>query len=153
LLNRRQLLAALLPPGSAVPRPGPRDLCPVCGMIVAKYPNWIATALWNDNHANFFDGARDLFRFLHALPHYAPKRRPADLRALTVTEFYDLKPIDAKTALYVAGSDVLGPMGNELIPLSSRDDAREFLQDHHGKRILTFPEITPKLVDSLDALK
>jgi copper chaperone NosL len=30
-------------PSLDTPAPGPRDLCPVCGMVVAKYPHWIAT--------------------------------------------------------------------------------------------------------------
>jgi len=31
-----------------VPKPGPMDLCPVCGMPVSKYPNWVATLVWKD---------------------------------------------------------------------------------------------------------
>jgi len=48
--------------------PGARDLCPVCGMVVAKYPNWIASVVWRDGHAHHFDGAKDMFKFLHDLP-------------------------------------------------------------------------------------
>jgi nitrous oxide reductase accessory protein NosL len=60
-----------------------------------------------------------------------------------VTDYYRVKPIDATTALYVAGSDVMGPMGHELVPLENRDDAETFARDHGGTEILLFDEVTP----------
>jgi nitrous oxide reductase accessory protein NosL len=48
------------------------------------------------------------------------------------------------------GSDVLGPMGHELVPLMSEDDAREFLEDHAGVRILRFDDVDPDLLRDLD---
>ncbi|HHH40277.1 MAG TPA: nitrous oxide reductase accessory protein NosL, partial [Sedimenticola sp.] len=56
----------------ALPKPGPRDTCPVCGMFVAKYPEWVATVLYRDGHAHHFDGAKDLFKYLHDMPRWAP---------------------------------------------------------------------------------
>jgi copper chaperone NosL len=132
------------------PTPGPRDLCPVCGMVVAKYPNWIASVVWRKGHAHHFDGAKDLFKFLFELPRYAPGHRREDIVNITVTEYYDLGRIDARKAFYVIGSDVLGPMGHELIPLASRADAEEFMRDHLGKRILTFEQVSRDLPARLD---
>ncbi|MGQ9653410.1 MAG: nitrous oxide reductase accessory protein NosL, partial [Thermodesulfobacteriota bacterium] len=37
-------------------RPGPKDKCPVCGMFVAKYPDWTAQVLFKDGRSVFFDG-------------------------------------------------------------------------------------------------
>jgi nitrous oxide reductase accessory protein NosL len=159
----RRILAALLlalwaalaaaQGGGAVtiPRPGPRDLCPVCGMLVSKYPNWVAVALYRDGHAHFFDGAKDMFKYLHELSKYAPGRRQEDLAGLWVTEFYGLTRIDARKAFYVIGSDVLGPMGHEPVPFETRADAEEFLRDHKGRQILTFDQITPDVTARLDA--
>ena len=67
------------------------DLCPVCGMIVSKYPNWTATVVWKDGHAHHFDGAKDMFKFLHALPKYAPGHKREDITTIVVTDFYDLE--------------------------------------------------------------
>jgi nitrous oxide reductase accessory protein NosL len=55
-------------PPDQIPKPGDRDLCPVCGMLVAKYPNWIAIVVYRDGHAHFFDGAKDLFKYLGNRP-------------------------------------------------------------------------------------
>lgn len=132
------------------PKPGARDLCPVCGMLVAKYPNWIASLRFRDGHTHFFDGPKDLFKYLHDLGRYAPGHTRADIAAIFVTDFYELKPIAAESAWYVIGSDVPGPMGHELVPLASRADAEEFLRDHKGRRILGFADITPAVLAALD---
>ena len=133
-----------------VPNPGPRDTCPVCGMFVAKYPAWVATVLYQDGHAHHFDGAKDLFKYLFDLPRWAPGHRAEDMTAIAVTEYYGLSRIPAREAWYVIGSDVPGPMGHELVPLATEADAKEFLRDHAGKRILRFDEVTPELPANLD---
>lgn len=155
-MKRRRLLAAglalcaSLAFAQSVPKPGPKDLCPVCGMLVSKYPNWVAVVTWKDGHAHFFDGAKDMFKFLHDLPKYAPKHRKEDIAGIYVTDYYNLERIDARKALFVTGSDVLGPMGHELLPLANRADADDFIKEHKGKRIVAFDQIGPKLPYDLD---
>ena len=137
----------------SAPQPGPKDLCPVCGMIVSKYRNWTATVVWKDGRAVHFDGAKDMFKLLQALPEYARGRTRDDIKTIVVTEFYDLKLIDARQAFYVIGSNVLGPMGHELVPLATKADADDLLKDHLGTRILRFDEITPAIIAKVDAGK
>ena len=137
----------------APPIPGPRDLCPVCGMLVAKYPNWVAIVEHEGGRARFFDGAKDLFKYLFDVPKYGGSGKSAGVVRRWVTEFYGLTRIEARKALFVVGSDVLGPMGNELVPLASREEAEEFLADHKGRRILTFAEVSRDLVEKLDAAR
>jgi nitrous oxide reductase accessory protein NosL len=133
-----------------VPKPGAKDLCPVCGMLVSKYPNWTTVVLYRDGHAHFFDGAKDMFKYLHEYAKYAPKHRKQDIASIQVTEFYSLGKMDAHKAFYVTGSDVLGPMGYEFVPLEKRADAEEFLKDHKGKQILTFEQVTAVVIEQVD---
>ena len=147
------LFALVLPASGAnqpLPAPGPKDTCPVCGMFVALYPDWVATALYQDGHAHHFDGAKDLFKYLLNMPKYAPGHTQADIATIGVTEYYGVTKIDARTAWYVVGSDVLGPMGHELVPLASQAEAEEFLKDHKGRRIVRFDAVTPTLLEQLD---
>jgi copper chaperone NosL len=139
--------------GLVVPKPGPKDLCPVCGMIVSKYPNWVAVVTWKDGHAHFFDGAKDMFKFLHDLPKYAPGHRKELISGIYVTDFYNLERIDARKAFFVIGSDVLGPMGHEFVPLANQVDADDFSKDHKGKRTFRFEQVTPDLPATLDTGK
>lgn len=133
-----------------LPPPGPQDTCPVCGMFVARYPEWITTVQFKDGHADHFDGPKDYFKYLFDMKKYALGRTREQISGMGVTEYYGLKLVDARQALYVAGSDVLGPMGHELVPLMTAADARDFMKDHAGKALLTFDEVTPDLLVKLD---
>ena len=133
-----------------LPKPSPKDTCPVCGMFVAKYPAWVATVLYKDGHAHHFDGAKDLFKYLHDLAKWAPGHAKENIVNIGVTEYYSLAMIDAYKAYYVIGSDVLGPMGNELVPLLTLEDAREFMADHKGVSILRFDQVDATLPEKLD---
>ena len=124
--------------------------CPVCGMFVAKYPNWVAEILFKDGKTVFFDGAKDLFKYYFDIKKYDPHKTKADIASIYVTEYYALTFINANKAYYVIGSDVYGPMGRELIPFKDLSECEEFMSDHKGKRVITFKEITPKLIDTLD---
>jgi nitrous oxide reductase accessory protein NosL len=136
-----------------VPDPGPTDTCPVCGMFVTKYPDWVATLVFKGGPVLHFDGVKDLFKALFDLPRYVPGRTAEDIQTIAATEYYGLAQVDARTAWFVLGSDVLGPMGHELIPLANEEDAREFMQDHQGQRILRFEEITPEVIRELDGAR
>ncbi len=145
------LLALALPAwAGAFPDPAPHEMCPVCGMLVSKYPDWTATVVYRDGHAYHFDGAKDLFKYLFDPKRYDRGHGAGDIERIGVTEYYEVKRIDAHQAWFVIGSDVLGPMGHELIPFASRADAEEFLRDHHGRRILRFDEVKQNLPGKLD---
>ena len=138
--------AGSLPPLS----PGPGDKCPVCGMFVAKYPDWIAQVRFADGQTAFFDGVKDLCKFYFDIGHYRPGRSATDVGAVYVTDYYTLEPIAAEDAFFVVGSNIYGPMGHELIAFAAADQAQEFLRDHRGREILRFDAVTPELLRSLD---
>ena len=135
-----------LPPLS----PAPGDKCPVCGMFVAKYPDWTAQVRFEDRRTAFFDGAKDLFKYLLEIGSYHPGRTPADIAAVYVTDYYTLAPVNAKEAFFVVGSDVYGPMGRELIAFSTSARAEEFMDDHKGQEIIRFDAVTADLLQTLD---
>ena len=131
-------------------KPSKKDKCPVCGMFVYKYPDWLAEIIFKDESVDFFDGAKDLFKYYFNLKKYRPGKNKRDIEAIYVKEYYDMKLIDARKAFFVMGSDVYGPMGHELIPFAAEEDARTFMKDHRGKRILRFEEITPMVIEKLN---
>lgn len=133
-----------------LPKPGPRDLCPVCGMFVAKYPLWLATLVWSDGAVFHFDGAKDLFKYLGDLPRWAPGRKREDVVKVGVTTYYEGERVNAFRAVYVLGSDVYGPMGHEAVPHATRADAEEFVKDHAGRRIVATRDLTAALMRALD---
>lgn len=122
--------------------------CPVCGMFVAKYPQWITQLRFKDDSLKYFDGVKDMMRFYFAPEKYGGAT-VKDIQEIWVKDYYTLQWIDGTAAHYVVGSDVLGPMGTELIPFVSKEGAEDFLRDHKGKQIFSFPEIKPELIQSM----
>jgi nitrous oxide reductase accessory protein NosL len=144
-------LVSPIPAAELKPRkPGAGDKCPVCGMFVAKFPDFAAQVQFKDGSTFHFDGSKDLFKYYQAASRYTPGKSLADVSAVFVTSYYTLTPINGLTAWYVAGSDVYGPMGRDLIPFANENEAREFKKDHKGKSILRFKEITPVVIKGLD---
>lgn len=137
---------------SAVPREevAATTRCPVCGMFVAKYDNWLSQILLADERVMFFDGVKDLMVFYFQPEKYGKATRE-DIREIWVKDYYTLEWIDGRRAFFVIGSDLYGPMGKEFIPFAGRDAAQSFMRDHQGEKVLVFDEITDDLVQSMRA--
>lgn len=131
-------------------KPAARDKCPVCGMFVAKYPDFVAQVIFQDGSYAVFDGVKDMFKYYLNLQKYAPGKRLEDIASIYVTDYYSLESVDGFTAWYVAGSDVFGPMGRELIPFSKESDAGGFMKDHLGQSLLRFRDVHAGLIRGLD---
>ena len=131
-------------------QPGPKDRCPVCGMFVAKYPDFLAQIVYTDGSRAFFDGVKDMMKYYFNLKKYSPRKTPSDMVSIYVTDYYRLEFIDGRRAVYVVGSDMYGPMGKELIPFEKKIEAQEFMKDHKATAMLTFEEIDLLLVKGLD---
>lgn len=120
--------------------------CQICGMFVAKFPNWV-TMLKTDQQAYYFDGMKDLMVFVLNSDQYGVA--PSDIKEIWVKDYYTLDWADGRTCFFVVGSDVYGPMGHEFIPFVSRAGAENFLNDHHGQDILEFSAITTQRVEAM----
>lgn len=113
-----------------------------------------------ENPAWFHTLARSLFPY-----HFERERRGWNARAIYVTDYsrvdYDLEEGGGQTFIsthtaaesfsgaqdvrYVAGSDVLGGMGADLIPFSDDSDLDQF-REAHGGNVVEFPDITPEFI-------
>lgn len=143
------LLALLLPAFSAPaapPAPEAKSKCAVCGMFVQRHLDWLAVLELDSAPSQFFCGPKDLFKFLHFPQRYRPEISRKSILAIHLKDYYTLEVIDGRKAFFVTGSDIRGPMGNDLIPFARRADAEGFLQDHDGRRLVPFAEITPALL-------
>ena len=118
------------------------EKCPVCGMYLYKYPQWVSKLSFQGK-SYYFDGIKDMMKF------YFTHNVSADA-TLRVQEYYTHKTLDAKKSYFVIGSDVYGPMGDELIAFENKEKAQQFLLDHRGKKVISFTQITQEMVYSLD---
>jgi copper chaperone NosL len=150
LLTLALTFSAALAALPAAPAPLAKDKCPVCGMFVSKYPDWVTAVTFKDSSVLFFDGVKDFFIWYHNMQKYTPARNQASISFISVNDYYTLKPVDARQAHFVLGSDVYGPMGKELVPFGKPADAQAFLKDHKGKKALLFNEVTPLILKSME---
>lgn len=130
-------------------KPTKNDKCPVCGMFVYKYPNWISEIVFKDGSYAVFDGPKDMFKYYMNIRKHHPSKTLKDIHSVYVTEYYNVSFIDGLKAYYVIGSDTLGPMGRELVPFATRQDAGSFSKDHKGT-IISAGDINESLLKSLD---
>lgn len=133
-----------------MPTPSESSKCPVCGMFVSQYPDWTCAMAFRSSPVVFFDGPKDMFVYYLNPGKYNPGKNRQAIAAVYVKDYYSLAVIDGRKAYFVAGSDVYGPMGKEIVPFASRGDAAEFMRDHKGKRIVRFNEVTPALLGTLE---
>jgi nitrous oxide reductase accessory protein NosL len=117
------------------------DKCPVCGMFLYKYPRWVARIVYHDKSLSF-DGVKDMMKYYF--------KHKSNIKDILVQDYYTQKTINAKDAYFVIGSDVYGPMGNELIAFETKKSANRFALDHRATKVLPFAKITESEVLGLD---
>lgn len=132
------------------PTPSQKDKCPVCGMFVSMFPDWDARIEFKDSTYGTFDGAKCMFKYHLNIKKYNPSKNKNDVTVISVKDYYSKTSTNALQAFYVIWSDVYGPMGHEPIPFEKEADAKKFLKEHKGKKILRFNDINPKVILSLD---
>jgi len=122
--------------------PKPKDKCPVCGMFVSLYPKWMAEIIFKDGTNAVFDGPKDMFKYYFNVSKYNKNKTDKEISGIYVTEYYTTKIMSARDVYFVKDSDVMGPMGNELVPVKGEREVGTFMRDHGGKKMLKFGEIT-----------
>jgi nitrous oxide reductase accessory protein NosL len=142
-------------PAGRGPRPGrlpldedqrmrisPEDRCPLCAMKVIQYPRFSCAIQLTDGRTFYFCGTGCMIRsWLHP-EHFLGV--PADaLRRAVAREYFSGEQLDAHGLIWVAGSDVVGPMGPAVVPL--RDEPRlleAFRRRHGGSASFRLGELT-----------
>lgn len=144
--STEQTLQATSQPVKAAASSAPQNIadtssCGKCGMLPAKYPQWHSQIIFTDGSMIPFDGCKCMFGFLLEMAQYDKQHTRADVAAVWVKDFLSGEWLAADSANFVVGSDVMGPMGKELIPFAERLAAVKFQQEHGGSLEL-FDKIT-----------
>jgi nitrous oxide reductase accessory protein NosL len=121
------------------------------GMFVSMFADWNARIEFKDSAYATFDGAKCMFKYYLNIKKYHSSKDKKDVTAISVMDYFFKTSIDdARRAFFVIWSDVYGPMGHEPIPFEKESDAKKFLKEHKGKKMLRFKDISLKLIMSLD---
>ena len=114
------------------------DRCPVCGMFVYKYPKWVAQIYFQDGSSYFYDGAKDMFKHIFDTGKYTPGKTSDNIKAIFVTDYYEVELIEAKSAFYVVGSDVLGRWDMSCYLSKTRNPRRSFWKTIKANQLYDF---------------
>ena len=128
------------------------DRCPVCGMEVKAHSKFAAGVALSDGRTFYTCGTGCLVRS-HLHPERYLNAGKDQLEREVVQEYLGGRQIDALEAVWVAGSDVVGPMGPAVVPLASEDDAKIFRERHGGKATFRLGELTPARWDEITGRK
>jgi hypothetical protein len=115
-----------------------RERCPTCGMFTDLSAGW---------NAGLTDGSGEPRRFDTPMCMLRYRLEHSGTRDPWVLDYYDQSRLPLDEARLVSGSDVVGPMGPDFVPVRA-SRAEGFVRDHgghpHGAS-----EVTPALLDSL----
>jgi len=127
----------------------PEDVsCGKCGMFPAKYPRWQSQIIFKDGTMTPFDGCKCMFNFMFAMSEFDNIHSMDDVSVLWVKDFNSSSWINAVDAYYVVGSNMMGPMGKEMIPFADKAAAMKFHQEQGGS-MMTYSQITPDVLKTL----
>jgi nitrous oxide reductase accessory protein NosL len=116
------------------------DRCPVCAMEVREHAPFASAIQLQDGRTFYFCGTGCMIRsWLHPEVFLGVGRD--ELRRAAVKEYFGGEPVDASEAIFVAGSDVVGPMGPALVPLRSQADVETFRARHGGRTTFRMSEL------------
>ena len=122
-------------------------LDPVYLINVEKYPKFEAEMTLKNGKTLRFCCVKSLMNFYYhpeKYPGYGVGPKGEEIDRLYVRDYLDGTKLPAEKAWYVFGSRLVGPHGDDLIPLSSKTRAELFVQRYGGTRIMNYEELRKK---------
>jgi len=121
-----------------------QDRCPVCAMYPIKRPRSAAAMALTNGDVYYFCGNGCLLRtWLRPQTYIGQAADKID--RLVALDYFSGQPIDARKASWIAGSDVVGPMGPALIALGNRAHVSVFQKRHGGATVFALDELDDTL--------
>lgn len=120
------------------------DRCPVCAMFPARQPRAAAAMTLKSGETYYFCSNGCLLRAWLRPTVYLGKEKAA-IDRLVVLDYFSGKPIGARKAIWIAGSDVVGPMGPAMVALGDAGQLATFIKRHGGQTVFHFDQLDDAL--------
>lgn len=116
------------------------DRCPVCAMRPIKYPKFSSAIQLKNGTTFYFCGNGCMIRaWMHPEIYLAADK--TNLGLPVVREYFTGMQMDARELKWVAGSDIIGPMGPAFVPVKGEKEVETFRKRHGGKAIFGLEEM------------
>jgi len=121
-------------------------------IVVYKYPSWVSKITLTNGKEVFFCSPKSMIEFYNrpGLRADVGVKDEKDFKSILVTNYNTLKAVNAKGAFFVYGSRAISPAGDDLAAFSSYEEAKKFSDENGGKRVMSFYEIPPALINLLN---
>jgi hypothetical protein len=123
----------------------------VYSLDLKKYPKFLCEAKLKNGKVVQFVSVKAMMQvYFHQ--DYFKKRKllEANIDKMYVKDYLDGTKIEASKALYMFGSRLVGPHGDDLIPLKNQESAKLFKIKYGGTKLLPYSKITVGLIRYLD---
>jgi copper chaperone NosL len=128
------------------------DRCPVCAMKVKDHPKFACAIELDDGRAFYFCATGCMIRaWLH--PEAFLRVERSALRRSVVQDYFDGRHLDGLSVLWVAGSDVVGPMGPALVAVADERALEAFTQRHGGTSTFRLADLDDAKWESITGRK
>jgi len=120
-----------------------QDRCPVCAMKVKNHSKFASAIQLKNGTTYYFCGTGCMIRsWMH--PDAFLGINKSMLHTPIVRDYFTGTEMDARDAIWIAGSDIIGPMGPALVPLRNQKDFDAFIGRHGGKISFRLQEMDPE---------
>ena len=124
---------------------------PVYQLPLKQYEKWLCEAeLKNGKRVQFVSVKAMMQVYQHQDYFIRHGFLKTGIKTLYVQDYLDGQRVDAQKAVYLFGSRVVGPHGDDLIPFASQAHAKLFMMKHGGTKILPFEKLSKGLIRYLD---
>jgi len=127
--------------GSGAMQISRQDRCPVCAMIVSKYKKFACAVQLMDDTTFYFCSTGCMIRsWLH--PEIFLGVAKEKLKRSVVQDYFTGEQVSGESVIWIAGSDVIGPMGPALVPLRDERHLEVFKRRHGAKAVFRLSEMS-----------
>ena len=124
---------------------------PIYRLPMKEYPKWLCEAKLKDGKTAQFVSVKAMMQVFQNQDYFLKRKLlSAPIEAIYVQDYISGEKIDARKAVYLFGSKIVGPHGDDLIPFSSEENAKLFEMKNGGTKILPYERLTKGLIRYLD---
>ena len=129
-----------------------KDRCPVCAMQVSKHQKFACAVELVNGKTFYFCGSGCMIRsWMH--PEIFLGATKGELNRSVVQDYLTGQQVSGESVYWVAGSDVIGPMGPALVPLKNKQGLDAFKKRHGAKAVFRLSEMTDEKWQQLTGKK
>ena len=124
---------------------------PVYHVPLKKYPQWLCEATTEGGKTLQFVSVKSMMQVYQHQDYFRHhKLLDGNITKLYVQDYLSGKKLPAEKAVYVFGSRLVGPHGDDLIPLENEEKAKLFMLRYGGTKVLPFSRLSKGLIRYLD---